>query len=235
MRAFELGEPAPFRLAELEESAVELSVFALGNTEFIRLWLPEPLEGAVSHFFPAKPDGPACYDARAVMLGKQLYASNDAMANPFQRLLHPWQKNFCAVGFLFFFGENLATIVGRYEGTAGPRASAAGRRCAGNLPFVLLELTFAGVAWYGMAWLLQQFQAAHRLKDTFLWGTGQLATALQVVLLFPALCIGFLTASSCAYFRADDAVAALNHPHLGTRSPFNVGDAVILSLDQGSL
>jgi hypothetical protein len=39
---------------------------------------------------------------------------------------------------------------------------------------------------------------------------------------------------SCACFRADDAAAALDHPHLGTRSPFNGGDAGILSLDQGT-
>jgi hypothetical protein len=40
---------------------------------------PEPLEGPVSRLSAASQTDVACYDARAVMLGKQLYASNDAM------------------------------------------------------------------------------------------------------------------------------------------------------------
>jgi hypothetical protein len=36
---------------------------------------PEPLEGPVSRLSAASQTDAACYDARAVMLGKQLYAS----------------------------------------------------------------------------------------------------------------------------------------------------------------
>jgi hypothetical protein len=40
---------------------------------------PEPLEGPVSHLSVARQADAACYEARAVMLGKQIDASNDAM------------------------------------------------------------------------------------------------------------------------------------------------------------
>lgn len=59
-----------------------------------------------------------------------------------------------------------------------------------------MGLTFAGVAWLAMAWLMQRFQALRCPEDTFFWASNQIPTALQVVpLCFPALGLGFLAAN----------------------------------------
>ena len=79
------------------------------------------------------------------------------------------------------------------------RRPARERRAARNLLFALLGLALAGIAWLAMAWLLQRLQAFRCPKDAFFWGSGQVATALQIVPLFlPALGLGFLAANRIA-------------------------------------